>query len=296
MTTTVCPHCGSLLRSEEERQGRCSACLRRLSSGIQAEQPRPVRSAAWGDERPDLLPRSRRRATRPGGEGWTAVRAGLACLASAALLCLLTILGGTFAAFVARRSPGAVVLLGVFQLLSGVLGLAGLCLCCCAPRASGMRSLALGSLVCLLLALVLVLGALALDIFLQLPKPDDLAALGFGGCVLILVLTAGPLFFLFLRGVARHFASRHLASECMVCGVAAELFLSASGTVLGWSLMDFEPLGRHILAPVAVFFCGGFGFSLILLLWLFSLFVRLRDLIPPAAPWREPAGPLESPS
>jgi len=207
---------------------------------------------------------------------------------------LLTVLGGTFATFVARQSPGVVILLGSFQLLGGLLGLIGLCLCCAAPGDSGLRPLAGGSLTCLLLAAALVVGLMALDAGIHLANLNELGMLGAGGCILLLMLAGGLLFFLFLRGVARHFGSRLLASECLVCGVAAGLFTFSSAALMAWGRLDFAPLGRHVMVPVAFFFCGGFGFLLILLLWLFSLFVRVRDLIPPASPRHKPEDALET--
>jgi hypothetical protein len=293
--STTCPHCGSLLRSEEEHQGRCRSCLRRLPWGIQAEPPRPATPPAGGDERPDLLLRRRRRAGRPGGEGWGVVRAGLACLAAAALVSLLTVLGATFATFAARQAPSVVVLLALFQLLGGLLGLVGLCFCCTSPEAAGLRPLAGGALACLVLAGGVAAVFVVIDAFLKFPNPAGLATLGLGGSSLLLALAGGVLFFLFLRGVARHFGSRHLASECVVCGLAAGFFALMGAATAGWAQLDFAPLDGHALVPLALFACGGFGFSLIFLLWLFSLFVRMHDLIPPAGLWREPEEALETP-
>lgn len=286
MSLSVCPFCGAQLFPSELRERRCNSCSEPLPSPVQAEpspvqaeppSPLPPRREARLDDDEDYS--RRREVRRRGGSGWAPVRTGLGLIIACVIVYLLALLCG-FMGAAGRMGPEPMLLVGLAVCTAALLGLIGLCLCVAVPVESGLRGLAIGFLMCLLLCIGMLVLLVLVAGFALVPRgPANLEPLFLvAGCGAALLGLAGSLlFFLFLRGVAYYFGARHLGDECITYYVVSILF-GIGTTVVRVFLEGGRGMGGAGLGLAVG--CGMLLFSLVLVLWYISLLTRVRDVIP----------------
>ncbi len=246
------------------------------------------------------------RAGRRLARGWRTVRSGLSLMRVSMIICVFVVLAMVlfFALSLAlganagrNRQAGAVM--GVAFALGGLTGLVALilfvvgqCLCCAAPEQSragarGAKGAALGSVICLFLAVGLVLLGL---LFLAIAsgqrgrgRGDGLAILAAGVFVLtfILAMISHVLLVLFLRRTARYFRNDSLAYSAgnyaivFVVFIVLALVLQVLAIVVGNANRFGPGFGIFMLILAA----GLLIFLLVLFLWFLDLLGRSAALI-----------------
>jgi hypothetical protein len=261
------------------RQWTCPKCSARFAipepdDDIPVEKvtarPRPPRREDepeddW-DERDDRGYRDRedrdyrdRRVDRLQSPGWGSVRGGLRLLSTAftiLLVILVLILGLQLVALAMppqARAPGAapgagaepfavavgcVTILGAITFL--ILLIVGLALCCSAPGESGTKGFAVGSMLCLVGAILLiVIGIVALFAIAGGIDPRDqlmlrhlmeraIVAVALIGLAALVGLVGYILLVLFLRSVAVYFHNESLASNALIYLIVYLLYTAGS--------------------------------------------------------------------
>jgi hypothetical protein len=268
MSEITCPFCCATLFDSELTAGECTSCTRRLPPRLGQAGVRGW--SAMG--RPD------------DGQDWEWVRSGVGVLAGAAFLLVgasLALVGGNF-----QKDPGllAIFLLlagGLAALMAGVLWLVGLTTSLLCPRRAGLRGLAISTAGCVILGVVspVVLMPVLERVIQDYEVRRILAELiAYGGA--LSDMAAIVLFFLYLRGVARHFGDVALGGllltyvlvfvAVVVGGVAAGILINMTRLNIRMYWRDWE-----------MFMGYGFGMGgLALLIWPGILLMKLRAVIP----------------
>jgi len=305
MATTTCPSCGAPLNEDEVHEGRCGVCLEKLPSRIRTrpifqdeDEAEPAserrRLREWDEDYPDI---------RKGGH-WSGVHAGLGLL-NVGLIINLILQGVGILPNILLQMPqmqnAALVLqmlVGSGQLATGVILLVGMIRAVLAPRESGLRALGVWSLVLTLVSGgmlvvgfvgVLVVAALA---GMREPSPEEVILISLPICLgLVLAFVATLLFFLYLRGVARHFGDNSLGGGFIAYFIVSMLLLVAAvfGALMLVFYLAWAPVNEALWVSVLV---GGalVVVGLGLTIWLIVMFRRLRKLIAGEQPSRVEGG------
>ncbi len=293
MATMTCPSCGAPLTRDEAHDGRCGVCLERL--------PSPIRSRPLFRDEDETEPAEERRRwrepddayldVRKGGD-WSRVRAGLGVLIWGTVGNLVTqglsIIPNVMQLYPQLNDAATAlgVLMGLAQLATVVVVLVGMILAVLPPRGSGLRALGIWALVLTLVSgAVIFVGLVAAGVVAALagmrePDPEELILVGIPICLgLLLAFAATLLFFLYLRGVARHFGSNSLGTGFIAWFIVSTvlmvlLVLAAVALVI---FLAQAPAQDQIVGVFVL--CGMFVASLGLTIWLVVLFHRLRKVI-----------------
>ncbi len=239
--SSKCPHCASLLSASEIKEGWCDSCGKRIpsyattetspSSGLPASTQKSRMTDYRTASRRDLL-------------NWGGVCAGLDQMAFAVLLTMLSIPLYLLSSEWVGAFAGTLRLLLLFAVLfAAALVVAGQLSLCRAPSESDARVLAIASVLCMVLNLVLLALLPVVGENLHLPgqaglSPEVLTFLGY--FLQGLQLLQFVLFVLFLRQTAASLSSPVLARNVVLFLVVSlllwvgTLIALHSPTVLQW--------------------------------------------------------------
>ncbi len=245
----TCPHCGCALTPPALREGWCENCGKRLPSYVTTSATSGPGEAKAGS------PAVRKRAVSTADAfAWGTVRAGLGqMLLGFVLLDLgfLSIMALVLAAVATPPQPRAVmggqgdVLLFALSVGSSyalILGcglvLVGMLLCRAAPEGSSARGFGIAMALCIVLGLLIVLGATLASLSGAVTAVNALSI-----ALLIVFVGLALCWILFLRGVAVSFANTILARSMVVflvvcfISLGANLMLSFAGQDVPWHLL-----------------------------------------------------------
>jgi hypothetical protein len=242
--------------------------------------------------------------------GWWTTRSGLRVLAAGVTILLISLVllllfaivipllfpppgGGNFGqgGLIGDLGKFVVVLFVLAVIVTLILWIVGLSMCCAVPGEAGGKGLAIGSLICSVFGTVLLSAAffamvtLGVDPF-AVPGLQERAA-GVGMLVLaseVVAVAASVLFILFLRSVAVSFRNEYLAANILVflivfgiyvVGSVAGFFVLRRGFPLGpgGNLGQWVTIVRIIVITMVVVF-------LLLLAWFIHLLSATGRTIP----------------
>jgi len=283
----VCPFCAAKLLSHEFANDKCPACRGRPAAAGEWVFP------AWDEpvprRRPSALP------GRFAPDAVAMLRLGVNLVRWGVGLNLIFGAVAWVGAWIAQSIDGTqaaktalafTVFGGLFQTISGMVVLLGVCFCCSVPRGGRGRKWAQGVSVCLVVGGFLVLAVVSI-FAAKVSRPGPAAAEWRPALMILLAdlavaLLVGAFFFCLLCvAVSRFFGDRRLAKSlvaCFVVSLAAVVLAGLDGSA--WVAEGGAGLAVGILPDLAV----GAGLSL----WICTLLTRLYHLIPlPGEPhWR----------
>ncbi len=289
-----CPHCATNIPIPETSSAAATShgtAHRGLAQEAVSERPGREDSDRSVRKEPDRPIRAERPPPRSGAErGWDLVRYGLAVEAIGAIVALCASVGYAilqcvlFGAATSRGGQGAAMLLaglgilvGGASLLTVVLAVVGRCLCCTVP-AGGSRGLAIGSAVCL--GVAVLLGALMVFLFLLGWGNWAGAVLGVGAFLLagLVCLAAHILYVLFLRGLAAYLGNAPLAIRLvvfLVLSACAPVVLLLLIGLVGLAVRDADSSRAAAVVMLLLFQVTAVG----LLGWYANLVGQVRETV-----------------
>ncbi|HMF16550.1 MAG TPA: hypothetical protein VKE98_05050 [Gemmataceae bacterium] len=308
--TFVCPSCREEIHANEGTEGlhgRCPHCAATFTipdkaGAFQRQSPRrPDRDGERHDE-PRPRYEDEARTAAPLAPGWIIVRNGLLLVRISTIIMLFVALGMVLFTALAlgivpmlERNRQAEMFLGILSIMSGlvflggaIMALVGQCMCCAVPD-SGPKGLAIGSVVCLVLSLLLGAGAALLIVVQDQQRPFGrptnlgpvIAALYF--LAMALGVVSHTLFGFFLKGIANFFEDQSLSKSAGVYLIAFGTFVaSCLVAIMLVILMEASrmPRDREATRIVAlVLSVGLLIFALVLALWFLDVLGRVRSTI-----------------
>lgn len=304
----LCPYCGAKLFPHEVTNDECASCGGRLSGSVRWLPP--VREEE--PPRADAPPRLDQRLIlpdRPPPEAFAALRQGISLVRwgvglSMAFFAGLTILGRMVAAqefYEDSRFFFTLILFNnVFQVVSAVVVILGVCFCCTVPKecetSRGKRFL----LICMLATVPICLPAAAFFcVYAEFEGSRWPPSAAGAGPFILLAGVAGTIsFFLLLADMARFFGDRRLADRLLrVCvlwlvagasALLAQWLMPVSGyrsEFARWLLPGSDYTSevfsmQEIASYMTVLTCVGLAIVFIPSVWLLFLLTRLHHLIP----------------
>ena len=289
-----CPHCAATFTIPEKG----GAIRRRAPAGLEREyEPRP----RYRDEEGPALQLA---------PGWNSVRNGLLLVRVSTIIMIFVTLAVILLVALAsgvvpflERGRGGQMILGALLIVAVLVALAaailimvGQCMCCAAPE-SGPKGLAIGSVVCLVLTLLLGAGVVLATIVQERRDPFDMRRTHLGPLIAglnILGMGVGTvghvLFAFFLKGIANYFDNRKLSKSAGVYLIVFGVFVASCLLVLMMLVLVAAARGPRDLETVRILFLvlsvGLIVFALVLVLWFLDLLGQARGTITRALPER----------
>jgi hypothetical protein len=329
--TFNCPQCRKKYRVEDVyggRQWRCPTCsaditipraddipVEAVDEGPRAPAPRYLDEGPRGPapaprrlyEGQPYEPDDRPSGSRELAPSWGTVRAGLTVLNTGLIIFLVAlviyILCFVMLLATARGGGGGRGLEAIVVAVSFVLGLSALALiilwfvgvgmCCASPSESGGKGLAVGSLICSVLSIVIAVGALVVLIALASgPRggraQEAIMTLIIFGVAWITSFVGFILFLFFMRAVAVFFGNNGLAMSIIAYFIVLMLFV-VGGIALAFLM---GAAGVESLLPRGANAAGAMLFpivsivgELLMLAWLTYLVGATRSSIPAPRPY-----------
>jgi hypothetical protein len=312
--TFLCPSCREDIHASEGMEGlhgRCPHCAATFTIPDQAGAFRregPRRSDRDGDRDEEPRPRYRDEDGLAAGlaPGWIAVRNGLllvristiiAIFVTLAMILFIALASGVVPLL--ERNRQAEMILGMLAIVTGltalgaaILALVGQCMCCATPE-SGPKGLAIGSVVCLVLTMLLGAGVILLSIVQEQRRPmgfgrpgANLAPLIAAMDILMLVLgmVGHVLFGFFLKGIANFFDNRSLSKSAGVYLILVAVFVGCCllavmlVILLEASRAPFRDRESTRILALFLSVCL-LVFALVLVLWFLDLLGKARSTI-----------------
>jgi hypothetical protein len=287
----------------EGLHGRCPHCAATFTiPEKQGAFRRKEMVAADEDDEPRTRYRDEERPVRRLSPGWIGVRNGLLLVRISTIIMIFVFLGMILFFALAsgmvpllERNRNAEMVLGSLLIMAGlvalaaaILALVGQCMCCAVPD-SGPKGLAISSVVCLVLTLFLVAGAILATIVQEQRDPFGMHRTNLRGLIaglnilgLILGTVGHFLFGFFLKGVANYFDNQSLSKSTgiylilvgvfVICSVLSLLVL----IVLGAAPRPNLEMIRILSLLMGV---GLLVFALVLVLWFLDILGKARATI-----------------
>jgi hypothetical protein len=307
--TFACPSCRQEIQASkgtEGLHGRCPHCAATFT--IPQGQETFHRERHQERDRDDYEPRRpRREYDEPGPQaapGWLAVRNGLLVVRIGAIIAIFAALGllltvalasGLIPALEGNRRNAQMILemllilLGLVALAAAILTLVGQSMCCAAPE-SGPKGLAIGSVVCLILTLILTAGNIVASIVQEqqrhpfAPRPNLGPLIAALSILSTIIGTVGHVLFgFFLKGIAGFFQNDRLSKSVAIYLILFGVFVACCLVVLAMLiLVSATTHPRDVETARILFLILGVGlliFALVLVLWFLDLLGRARSTI-----------------
>jgi hypothetical protein len=232
--------------------------------------------------------------------GWIIVRNGLLLVRISTIIMLFVALGMVLFTALAlgivpmlERNRQAEMFLGILSIMSGlvflggaIMALVGQCMCCAVPD-SGPKGLAISSVICLVLSLLLGAGAALLIVVQDQQRPFGrptnlgpvIAALYF--LAMALGVVSHALFGFFLKGVANFFEKQGLSKSVGVYLILFAAFVASF--LMALMLVILIEASRHdrdtTRAVTVVLGVVLLIFAIVLVLWFLDVLGRVRSSI-----------------
>jgi hypothetical protein len=308
--TFACPSCREDIHAGEGTEGlhgRCPHCAATFTIPDKAgafQRQTPRKPDREGERYDEPRPRYQGEAgtAAPLAPGWIIVRNGLLLIRISTIIMIFVTLGMilfTALAFgivpLLERNRQAEMFLGILAIMAGlvflggaIMALVGQCMCCAVPD-SGPKGLAIGSVICLVLTLLLGAGAVLLVVVQDQQRPFGrptnlgpvIAALYLLAVALGIVSHA--LFGFFLKGIANFFENHPLSKSVGVYLIVFGAFVASCLMALMLLILieaSRIPRDRETMRIVAGILGIGLSiFALVLVLWFLDVLGRVRSTI-----------------